>query len=399
MQRYDYIIIGLGICGATAAETIRKNDPDGSILVIGEESHLTYSRVLLPHVVRGKVGEEKIWLKRDEAFVEQRIDVRRGVSVTHIDTATKTVTTSDANVFGYSKLLIATGGTPKRLTCDGAENITVQRLQTIEDAREVAAAPKGTSAVIGGGFIALELIMSYAQRGCEVVALLRKDGFFSSVLDAASKRALSGVLREHGIDVRTDVEVVSVRHEGDATVVCASDGAEIHAQTVGLGIGIDANVSFLKGSGIETRRGVVTDAELRTNVPDVYAAGDAAEFFDPLVGEHHVVGNWQNALFQAKLAGENMTGNPAPFSRVTSYSISCFGLPLAFLGATDIAPDKRIVRDNGCGQIVQIFIKGGRAIAATCIGPFTDRAWITELIEKRILWTDTEGKTFLESGG
>jgi NADPH-dependent 2,4-dienoyl-CoA reductase/sulfur reductase-like enzyme len=422
VQYYDYIIIGLGICGATAAETIRKNDPSGSILVLGDETYATYSRVLLPHVVRGKVGEEKVFLKQDAAFAEQRIDIRRGVRVTHVDTTAKTVVisavsspgpsmsspgpsvsspglTGGSPTFSYKKLLIATGGTPKRLECEGADTVALQRLQTIEDARAVIAAHRGTAVVIGGGFIALELLMSYVQQGSKVIALVRKDGFFSAALDDASRHAVNDVLRKNGVDIRTSINVIGVRKLGEDIVVRTDDGEEIVAQTAGLGIGLDANIAFLEGSGIVTRRGVVTDALLRTNIPDVYAAGDVAEFLDPLIGTHHVVGNWQNALFQAKLAGENMTGGAAAFSRVTAYSITCFGTPISFLGATDIAPDRRVVREKGGGQVVQLLVKDGRIIGATCIGPFSDRASVTELIEGKLEFSKTDEEQFLEARG
>ena len=381
VQHYDHIIIGAGICGVTAAETVRRRAPDASILIIGDETHPLYSRVLLPHVIRGKVGEEKIYLTPDAALAERRIDVRHGVSVTHVDAATRTLTTSDANGYGFGTLLIATGSRPKALRCEGANDVGTHRLQTIEDVRMILAARRGgTAVVIGGGFIALELIMSYAHLGAKVVALLRKDGFYSSVLDDASKRAIIRVLEAIGVDVRTNITVDALQRSGDDTIVRMSDGTSIAAQVVGLGIGLDANIGFLKDSGIETRHGVVTDAALRTNVPGVYAAGDVAEFLDPFIGNHHLVGNWQNALFQGKLAGENMTGGTAEVSKTSGYSIAIFGTPVSFVGATDIVPDERVVRDDGKGSVLQLLMKDRRVMGATAIGSFIDRTWVNKLI-------------------
>jgi NADPH-dependent 2,4-dienoyl-CoA reductase/sulfur reductase-like enzyme len=396
VQRYDHIIIGAGICGVTAAETIRARDAHGSILVIGDETHPTYSRVMLPHVVRGKTEEARIFLRDDAALAAKGIEVRRGASVTHVDAAAKTVATRDGVTYTYGKLLIASGGRPKTLAFHDIDGIVPQRLQTVEDARAVIAAQRGTSVVIGAGFIALELIMSYAQQGSKVVALLRRDGFFGDALDGASRERLARIVTENGVELRTRTEAVELHRDGDDVVVRTSDGGEIVAQTIGIGIGIDANIAFLDGSGIATGRGVLTDEFLRTDVADVYAAGDVAEFLDPLVGVRHVVGNWQNALFQGKLAGENMTGGDIAFSRVTAYSITCFGVPVSFLGATDIAPDRRVVREDGAGT-VQLLIKDARIIGATCIGPFADRAWVMERIEGRTILTDADLAGFRQS--
>src|SRR5690606_25670906 len=177
-----------------------------------------------------------------------------------------------------------------------------------------------------------------------------------------------------------------------------STGAEHTCTTFAAGIGIVPNVVFLKGSGVEVNKGVLTDECLRTNIADVFAAGDVAESMDVLLGERRIVGNWQNAMFQGKTVGTNMTagvaGNdaaPQPFTAVTTYSISCFDLPLTFVGATDVPVDERVVRETPKGATLQFFVKNGRIVGATCAGPFSDRAAVLELLNERRGPADSDG--------
>lgn len=384
MEHFDHIIVGGGIAGLTAAETIRVRDANASVLVVGDERHELYSRVLLPHVVRGKTPEEKAFLKPHGHFEKLGIAYRIGTAVISVDSGSKTVAFADGSSATYGKLLVATGGSARRLDVPGADEAGCLQFQTLEDMRTLVASRGTASALVyGGGFIGLEFIMSFVHFGAPVTAVVRGDGFFSRVLDAEGCRAVTETVAKNGVTVRTGRSIKGIAVEGPRKTVHLDNGDRIVCQTVAAGIGIEPNVAFLSGSGIPVGAGVLVDDRLRTEIGDVFAAGDVAEFFDAFVGRRHVVGNWQNALLQGKLVGENMTGGDKAYDVVTSYSISCFGLPVIFMGTTDLADTVRITRRTDAGAFLQLFLLANRVVGATCVGPFGDRGAVSRLISSR----------------
>ncbi len=385
MSSHDYIIIGGGVAGTTAAETIRGRDAVASILIIGAERHPLYSRVILPHVVRGKVTEEKAFLRTVDSYKEKRIDFRAGVAATAVDTTARSVRLSDATSVTYEKaLLIATGGTPRKLTLPGADEADILYFQTYEDAQRLIDAQKASSAVVyGGGFIGLECLMSFAHAGIRTTAVVRGNGFFSRVIDASGSEMIGRTLEQNGITLDTDTEIKGITVTREKKTVYLSRGGPLECDAVAAGIGLELYTDFLKDSGIHLGFGVLANEYLRTSAPDVYVAGDVAEIMDPFAHVSRTVGNWQNALFQGKIAGANMTGVEEKYEALTSYSISCFGLPIAFIGAVEIAADARIARKSATGASLQLVVKGEHLVGATCVGLFPERAAVTKLITER----------------
>jgi NAD(P)H-nitrite reductase large subunit len=394
----NYLILGGGVAGVTAAEAIRQRDASGTIRILGEEKHAPYSRVLLPHVVTGKVPESKAYLKTPAALAEKGIGYVMGAAATRVDSARKTVVFADGAQISYDKLLIATGGSARKLACPGAAEADCLSFQTMDDARALAAATGTAKALVyGGGFIALEVLMSFAHFGTPAVAVMRGDGFFSRVLDPIGKKKVLEAVSANGIDVVPHSEISAIDVAGDLKNVHLSDGRNISCTAIALGIGLEPNVGFLEGSGIGTATGVLADSALRSpSSPDVFAAGDVAEFDDAIVGARRIAGNWQSAMFQGQVAGANMAGAASVFSSVTSYGLSCFGLPVAVIGATDVPVDERIVRETAQGGSLQLFLKGARIVGATCVGPFSERAALTKLITTRKIFSSVESSALRE---
>ncbi len=399
---YDYLIVGSGIAGMTAAETIRSRDTHGRIAVFGDELHPTYSRVLLPHLVRGKVGEGKTFLKTTVEAAVKNIDFVPGRRVISVDTALHSVQLADNTEVRYGKLLIATGGRARPLTVPGAAEANLRYFQTLDDARILRDIPKATgahppqAAIIGSGFIAIELIMAYVERGYGVTVVCRHDGLFSKVLDPQSRAHLEDQLKKNGVTILKQTEVTSIKTSAlplsrstASYTLQLSTNTTIEATEIGVGIGLIPNIDFLQGSGIATDLGVLVDDQLKTNTPDVFAAGDVAEITDPNANVRRLIGNWQNALFQGRLVGTNLTGATDPYNTVTNYAISCFGLPITFIGATEIPGDERIVREHA-NSTIQYILKGERVIGATCVGPLTERAKVMALVQsgEKVISTD-----------
>lgn len=385
-MKVDYLIIGGGIAGVTAAETIRTKDAVASIRIYGDEKHALYSRVLLPHVVRGRTPEERAYLKTPAQLAEKGIEFVIGAGVQSVEPVAHEVTLTSGEIVQYGKLLIATGGAVRPLAVPGAAEAGVLAFQTMDDARKLIAAGNTAKAVVyGGGFIGLELVMSFLHHGASVTAVVRGDGFFSRVLDAGSRERISAKLKAQGVEIITGSEIASIEMAGALKKVKLNNGQEITCTAVAAGIGIVPNVAFLTESGIGVKQGILTDEYLRTDTPDVYAAGDVAESLDLTTGERRIIGNWQNAMFQGKTVGANMAAatvaEQVPFTAITTYAITVLDLPITFVGAADLNADERIVRETPKGATLQLFIKNGRAVGATCVGPFSERAAVMKILQ------------------
>lgn len=389
METFDHLIIGGGISGTSAAEAIRARQPEATIAIIGAETHRLYSRVMLPHVLHGKSTEEKVFLRTENFYEQQRFTFYSGIAVTSVDPIARTVMLADGRAFRFrTALLIATGGDVRTLSCPGAESAEPMYFQTLDDMRRIAASSARTVLVYGGGFIAIEFHLSFACIGIRTIGAMRGEGFFSRVLDAHGRALVADEFKKRDIEIHFNTDIRGIERSEGVKKVFLSDGTEVSCDAVAAGIGLMPNIGFLAGSGITTNVGVVTDSHFRASVPGVFAAGDVAEHPDPWSGESRTAGNWQNAIFQGKVAGVNMAGGDESFSTLSSYSISCFGLPVAFVGAVEAGDAERVVRESANGSL-QLVVKGGRVVGATNVGPFTERAALTKLITGHIELTSS----------
>lgn len=381
MDRHvDHLVIGGGIAGVTAAETIRERDARASILVLGDEPEMTYSRVMLPHVVRGKTPEARTFLRTREGLAAKRIGFEAGVRVTRVDAGAREVHLANGSVVTFGKLLIATGGRAHAFDVPGGDDPSCLSFQTIEDARTLIAHRGDKRAVVvGGGFIALELLMSFAAFGAETVSVVRGTGFFGRALGSVGQSRIDAVLAANGVVRRYGETVREIVRDDAGLVARLGSGIEERADAVGLGIGIERNVDLLAKEGaIAIKDGIVVDERLETSVPGIFAAGDVASSFDARVGRHRAAGNWQNAVFQGKVAGANMAGDDVRYTTLTSYAITCFGLPILFSGATD-GKGERIVRETP-EALIEWHVENGRVTGAVTVGPSTERAAVQRIL-------------------
>lgn len=388
MRVFDHLIIGGGIAGTTAAETVRQRDASASIAIVGTEPHRLYSRVLLPHVLRGKASETQSFLRTPESYDDKRIVFLPGMTAIGLDTIARQVALADGDRIGYGKsLLIATGGAPRQVDCPGAAEADIMYFQTFDDTRRIAATAARRVTVIGGGFIALELHMSLASMGVKTVGVIRGEGFFSRTVGARGQALISDRFKAQGIELMTGVWIKAIESSAGIKRMRLTDGRSVESDAIAAGIGLEAGIEWLAGSGVTTARGIITDDHLRTNVPDVYAAGDVAETPDPVTGIPRLIGNWQNAMFQGRIAAANMTGADQRYETLTSYGVTCFGLPIAVIGAAD-SEGVRVSRDTA-ESAMQFVLDGRRIIAVSCVGLFPDRAAVTRLINDGTELTDS----------
>ncbi len=386
MTRYDYLIIGGGIAGVTAAETIRARDPRGSIAIVGDEPHILYSRVLLPAYLKGKIRREQLFLRRSEDFSEKQIDVLLGARVAGVDPARKEVAFADRDPIAYQKLLIASGGRVKPWG-KGKDEDVVFRLQTLDDADRLwGALPRMKRAlVVGSSFIGLEFLEIFNAHRVATTILSRDAYYFSSLLDPRGGEMLGQNFERFGVAMQFGDEVAELGRSESGIMVTTKAMRNFETDALAIGVGIDRNVEVFRDSGIAGgAQGILANEFLETNQPDVWAAGDGAEFRDVISGDQHVLGNWTSAFLQGKRAGENMAGTRDAFRHVPSYSITNFGFQITALGET-LADTDTIVRIAPLqNQYERLFLKDGALAGAALINRFHDKPHLVKLIEGRV---------------
>lgn len=376
---YDYVIIGGGIAGVTAAETIRARDHEGSIALISAEPHPLYSRVMLPSYVRGSLNRAQVFLRRIADYEREGIALFLSHEVVGVNLERRGVHTNTGEIFTYRALLISTGGAPKRWRVEGGDHPLAYRLQTIEDAdrlRVMLAQSRGKDAlVIGCGFIDLEFIESFITYGVRPLIILSENYAFERFVGPEGGRLLEDQWRRAGAEIMHRTTVEALHSSEDGVVALATEGQGYHGAFAGVGIGIERNINVFTGIGLEVKASVVTNEFLETNNPGVFAAGDMAEYYDFIFQKYRLGGNWTNAYLQGSVAGENMArflrgerNDYRAFRKVSSYSITHMGAHLAFLGECPAAagraeeqftPEKRAYQ--------QLFFDGARLIGASLI--------------------------------
>src|SRR3989344_1935728 len=283
MKIVDFLIVGGSAAGTTAAETIRNNLPDSSITIVTDENHEQYSRVLLPHYIRGKVTREQVFLKKPSWYGEKNIELLKGMRAEGLEVSRKEVRLSNGEGYKYGKLLIAIGGEVIKLNVPGADSANVLYLRTIDDADMVIEASKKSKRglVVGGGFVSLDFATGFRVNGVQEVTILTRDPYFwSGHLDLESSRIMKNLLLANGVEIMTSEEVDFFEGENSVSGVVTKSKKKLEADVVGVGIGIKSDLEWIVKAGIKTNRAIVTNEYLETNTGDIYAAGDCAEFHD-----------------------------------------------------------------------------------------------------------------------
>ncbi|MGB9308710.1 MAG: FAD/NAD(P)-binding oxidoreductase [Mycobacterium sp.] len=347
MTENGIVIVGGGLAAARTAEQLRRAEYTGPILIVSDEVHLPYDRPpLSKELLRKEVDDTA--LKPREWYDEKDITLRLGSAATGLDTAAQTVTLADGTVLGYDELVIATGLVPRRIpSFPDLEGVRVLRSFDESMALRTHASAAKRAVVIGAGFIGCEVAASLRGLGVDVVLVEPQPTPLASVLGEQIGELVSRLHRDEGVDVRTGLGVAEVRGDGHVDSVVLTDGAELSADLVVVGIGSRPATEWLDGSGIEVDNGVICDEAGRTSAPNVWALGDVASWRDPM-GHQARVEHWSNVADQARVVVPAMLGKDVPSAVVVPYfwsdqydlKIQCLGEP----HATDVV---HLVEDDG----------------------------------------------------
>jgi 3-phenylpropionate/trans-cinnamate dioxygenase ferredoxin reductase subunit len=330
------VIVGASLAGARAAETLRNEGFDGPVTLIGAEDETPYERPpLSKDYLMGKHGRDKLYVQPREWYGENNVDLRLSTIVTAVDPAAHEIVLDDDSRIGYSKLLLTTGSSPRRVPIPGADLKGVLYLREVQDSDRIRAAFERSSrvAVLGGGWIGLESAAAARTAGDEVTVLEIADLPLLRVLGREAAEVFAKLHTDHGVDLRTGVRVAEITGSGGAANgVRLTDGTHVDADVVVVGVGITPNTGLASAAGLQVDDGIVTDAALRTSVPDIFAAGDVANAFHPLVGKHIRVEHWANARHQPVAAAKAMLGQDVAYDRVPYFYTDQYDLGMEYAG-------------------------------------------------------------------
>ncbi len=379
-----YVIVGAGIAGTTAAENLRKLDKDSEIVLISEEQHPLYSRVLLTPYLVGKVPRERVFIKKEAWYIEQNIEWLRGEVVTRLDVKNKFVELLSGREIEYDKLLIATGAEARQAAWDMKG---VAYFRNLNDADYLDQLIKQNDSKIGaviygGGFIACDLLQIFEKNNLELNIMFRGPYFWSRVLEKEVGEFINDHLKEKGVKVLCSTSIYSIKGDKQLETL-ETDKGDVDCSFLAVGIGTEKDFSWIKEAGVKVGSGIKCNEFLETNIENIYTAGDVAEFYDTITERQLSVGTWLNSIQQGRLVANNMADEKKAFELVSSYATNALGLEIIFIGDTS-KPDADSVRVISDEQgKVQLFERGGRLVGAVLVNMNTQRQKITKMIQEK----------------
>jgi len=393
MQTFELIIVGGGLTAARAIREYRAAGGDGRIALFSRETSLPYHRPpLSKRYLRGETEAGQTLVEPGEFYDRNGVELVLGTEVTSVDLREQTVCG-----FHYDKLLIATGSLPRTLDVPGADLPGVFTLRTLEDSRAIREAAGRTrdAVVVGSGFIGMEVAASLTELGLDVSLVSRDTDLFAQLRSPEISEHLITVYRDRGVEIIRGDEVGEFRGRSRLDTIELHTGRELGAGLAVVGVGVRPAVSFLEGSGIAVDDGIVVDENFRTSVPNVYAAGDVARFYDPLFGRRRRIEHWSNADYQGAEVGRALAGAEGRYDTVSTFFTESFGLTLKVFG--DVSRhDDRIARGSFAdGDAIVFYLERERLVGTLHTGQSDE----TETELKRLIGTHISAESFAVTEG
>jgi NADPH-dependent 2,4-dienoyl-CoA reductase/sulfur reductase-like enzyme len=366
VTRFELVIAGGGLTAARAIKSYREAGGSGPIALVCKESVLPYHRPALSK--RYLRGETDAPFAEDEDFYRKRdVEVLLGMAVTAVDLSARTVTTDGGDV-AYGQLLLATGAAPRRLRVPGASLTGIYALRTLKDSDAIrdAARAAGRAVIVGGGFIGMEVAASLRQLGLAVTLVHMGEGLFDQLGSRELSDQLFAVYRDHGVDILLEEEVARFGGHDVLEYVETKSGLCVEADIAVVGIGVFPNSEFLEGSGLALDNGVVVNERFETAAPGVYAAGDVANFYDPLYARRRRIEHWSNANYQGTEVGKVLAGQHGGYDTVSSFFSEVFGTTIKVFGDTSQAV--QVAAEGSLdSDFVASYGDGGRLVGAISV--------------------------------
>lgn len=355
MAHYKYLIVGGGMTADAAVRGIRELDTDGEIGMIGNDHNPPYNRPPLTKALWKGKPLESIW-RRTQDFT---VDLHLERTVRSIDPDKKVVRDDQGVNYSYETLLLATGGTPRKLPF-GAEDIIYYR--TLDDYHLLRELSNRVNhfGVIGGGFIGSEITAALTMNGKKVTMFLPEAGIGWHIYPPELSDYLNSFFRQKGVEVLTGVRVMDLQKHDDSFQLVTDHNDKMRVDGVIAGIGIQPNVELAQNAGIKVGNGIVVDVTLHTSLPDIFAAGDVAEFSNPTLGKHLRIEHEDNANTMGKQAGRNMAGANEPYHHLSYFYSDLFELGYEAVGELDSRLETFMDWKDPLKKGVIYYLAGGR---------------------------------------
>lgn len=355
-RHVKYLLVGGGIASSAAADAIRQIDQNGSVLLIAQERSRPYHRPpLSKSFLRGQTPREALFTTPRGWFEQNRVELRTGRRVARLDPGRHHATLDNGEEISYGRLLLAMGASPAPLDVPGATLPNLYYLRTIEDEERLRhavekalaeglrhPAGRGRAVIVGGGLLGVELAGSLTRLGLGV-DLIADPHPWSRIAGESTGRFLGLYLQKQGISVHARQRPLRLEGDGRVQRVILTDNTSLDCDFCIAAVGAAANREILRGTSIEAERAVLTDSFCRTNVPDVFAAGDCAAIFDPLFEKYRWIDQWEHAAHTGALAGRNMAGATESYSAVNRFESESMDLRLVGWGEARFV-DRRLLR-------------------------------------------------------
>ncbi len=385
----NHVIIGAGPAGVLAAETLRRLDAGAGITLIGGEPEPPYSRMALPYLLAGDVGEDGTHLRHTEGHYD-----RLGIKLCHdrvvsVDATGKTVTLKGGDTLPWDKLLIATGSHTVRPPIPGMDLPGIDNCWTLEDARAIAARAKPGSRVVlmGAGFIGCIVLEALAARKVELTVIEMADRMLARMMDDTGGEMIQRWCEQQGVAVHVGTRVTSVEQAGEALRLSTDKGEPIEADLIVCATGVRPNIDFLDGTGVKTDAGILVDEYLQTSVADIYAAGDVAQGPDFSTGRQEVHAIQPTATEHGRIAAANMAGRRAAFRGSLAMNVlntlglitSSFGLWMGVEGG-----DRAVAVDHDRFRYLRLEFDGDVLVGALAMGLTQHVGVLRGLVQTRV---------------
>lgn len=334
-----FVVVGAGLTGGKAVQELRQGGFDGHLVLYGGEPHPPYERPPLSKAyLKGDESFEAAFVHPPDWYAAHDVDLRLGTRVNKVDLAARTVTAGTTSQ-GYDKLLLAIGARPRHLAMADDSGAPVAYLRTVEDSDLIKSRLRvgRRLVIIGGGWIGLEVAAAARHASAHVTILEALDLPLGRVLGPEVAGVFAALHRGHGVDLRVNTQVSAIESDGGLAIVTLADGTSIEADLLVVGIGVTPDTDLAEAASLRTDNGVVVDEQLRTSEPDVFAAGDVANAYHPLLGRHLRVEHWDNAIGQGVVAAQNMLGKAVPYDRLPYFFSDQYDLGMEYLG--NVGPD------------------------------------------------------------
>ena len=343
MSNERHVIVGAGHAARRAAETLRAMNADVDIVMFGDEPHAPYDRpVLSKDALTSEEGERKAFIRQHDWYAAQRIDLRLSSAVVEIDRTRACVRLRDGSSVGYDRLLLATGSRVRRFSGPVDERVQLHYVRTLADARALRAviSPGKRVAILGGGFIGLEVAAAATEAGCRATVIEPAPALLQRALPQSVAQHIAALHERNGVELRLGTMPAAIAYE-DGCASIQSDAGAVSADVVVVGIGVVPNVELAQACGLEVRNGVVVDEQCRTSDPAIFAAGEVTMHANPLLGRSVRIESWQVAENQPVVAAENMLGGRAIYAELPWLWSDQFDCNVQTLGIVE--PQHRLV--------------------------------------------------------